>query len=849
MGLQIKDISEMNGRRVYQLLIISSLMIFFAFFSACSKKQEKAFLNGAFSIEPAMVTAGKPVSWNILYRVGDGGFIAGGSLLIRFPHPYYSTHPQNWLPMPDEKGRLPIQVKADSGAKIKVEITEEGWHPGTLKIIAPDGLGRGEMVRIRLGKSNDPNPSFAPVFSMNDFGPLVLEDPSGRGHYQKASSKNVVRVLADHPTNYEIIAPSQVKLGEPFEILVRLLDRFGNVALPDRGIRITLRLPGVESEAYAVKVPFSAKDEGWKRVQIPGIDEEGIWRIEGSAAGFAKKIRSNPIAVYADPPKYKIYWGDLQGHSAMSDGTGTGEEYYKTCVGPAGLDFASLSDHEWQLTHREWRLLNLLCKRFNTPGRFVPFLSWEYSLGGHRVVYYNQCDMTVPQADFSGPKSMWEVEYNGAHIHSWTKDNAGKSQYDFGDFRKVLENHKSLDALLVPHTSATQGMGNDWDTYDPDKVRLVEIYSAHGSNESEDTMQKVNDWAQGGTVQNALSRGARLGFIASGDSHDGKPGMSLWGNYSSGLTAAFATKLDRSSLWDALYNRRAYATTGPRILMDIAINDDHDSHEIVSEKTPSIDVRVYGSLEIARVDIVSNGAVLKSYWPFKDDFEELYIDTQFDGLRYYYIRVVQQDGHMAWSSPIWVNSPSVPVIKHLNAKIEQGGIALTWTAGEFTGNSTLEICRRIGNDGQSDFSKYELLDSQPGAIGPGEFLDPVNPDPGVSYYYLLRWISPSKPQLRLGIVSAWREDEFVPENGPLTIHHYAQEPGVQILNIYNPAGRQIRQIRDDREQPGPFSFTWDMLEQTGGKCTGLHFYQITSESGTTQRKPIRLPGPPQAPLE
>src|SRR5262249_41950811 len=88
---------------------------------------------------------------------------------------------------------------------------------------------------------------------------------------------------------------------------------------------------------------------------------------------------------------------------------------------------------------------------------------------------------------------------------------------------------------------------------------------------------------------------------------------------------------------------------------------------------------VAGSCKLRSVEIIRNGKVIHTFHPTDyfldfsyDDMtplEKVAIDAQ-DGrppFAYYYLRVLQEDGHMAWGSPIWVdyiplsNLPKIPI--------------------------------------------------------------------------------------------------------------------------------------------------------------------------------------------
>ena len=88
---------------------------------------------------------------------------------------------------------------------------------------------------------------------------------------------------------------------------------------------------------------------------------------------------------------------DLHGHSNLSDGTGTPEDYFRYARDVAGLDVAALTDHDhWGMPFLDEQPRALArdprrdATRFHAPGRFVTLLGYEWTswLHGHRHVLY-----------------------------------------------------------------------------------------------------------------------------------------------------------------------------------------------------------------------------------------------------------------------------------------------------------------------------------------------------------------------------------------------------------------------------------------------------------------------------
>src|SRR6185295_18530812 len=104
--------------------------------------------------------------------------------------------------------------------------------------------------------------------------------------------------------------------------------------------------------------------------------------------------------------------------------------------------------------------------------------------------------------------------------------------------------------------------------------RYADIRIAHDGR-IERSVEVHSDW---GTFEwllhDALEQGYRVGILANSDGHKGRhgashPGASLFGAYG-GLSCLFANDLTRAGLFDTLRKRHHYATTGCRMVFDVA---------------------------------------------------------------------------------------------------------------------------------------------------------------------------------------------------------------------------------------------------------------------------------------
>jgi len=118
--------------------------------------------------------------------------------------------------------------------------------------------------------------------------------------------------------------------------------------------------------------------------------------------------------------------------------------------------------------------------------------------------------------------------------------------------------------------------------------------------------------------------------------------------------------LDRTSIYNALKERRCYATTGARIILDFTVNGNSMGAMITcAEKEPRIiQSKVMGTEKIKYVELLKNGEVIFRQQPSKPE-ENLTFTFEDKSLisagSYYYTRLMQADGHQAWAIPIWID--------------------------------------------------------------------------------------------------------------------------------------------------------------------------------------------------
>lgn len=358
---------------------------------------------------------------------------------------------------------------------------------------------------------------------------------------------------------------------------------------------------------------------------------------------------------------YPIYWGDIHTHSGETRsqyggcGMDSREDNYAYAKGPGGLDIYALTDHERQIMPHGMAEYFGLADKHNEAGQFVTLAAFEHTnaLYGHRNVYFRSGNGIVINARRDWVEDYWNTETAIPPTELWAK----------------LDEHGE-PAITVPHHPAATSHPLTWDFYHPGYDRLAEVYSGWGSSEYYgDYPRGVADRYPSLYIRGALDRGYRLGLIASADGHDGHPGNAqsplvkhhhIFHPLGSGWVAVLAERLEREAVFDALYARRCYGTTGVPIVVDLRINGAPMGSELpplAAGQAPIMRLVVQGCNGLDHIRLIRNGRVVETVpchgqWAYELDWR----DTRYTPGEptYYYVRVVQVDGESAWSSPVWV---------------------------------------------------------------------------------------------------------------------------------------------------------------------------------------------------
>lgn len=565
---------------------------------------------GEAYLEPSRVRAGRREYLTLTFRVGEGGIKAYGHIAVECPIPNLEVlRPDTVL----AAGRAYISASC-TNPKPKLDIT---YSAGIIDILIMGyPLREGDEVKIYIGDPRG-NPPLMPLEAQK-YVFYIAVDRDNTGVYRRISKFPVLEVVGDCASSFDVIAPAIQKPGETFNLTVVAADKHNHN--PDPYYEGEVKVFSSSPEIPPLTFKASKGSRGVFSIPL-SLPSDGVYYFTVFDPKRGISGLSNPVSTNFFG-EYRVYFGDIHGHNVLCDGRGTIDEYYQWARDVRRLDFAALTPHVEGAKRYDvedfWGIVQRKVKEYYEPHKFVTLLGFEWgswTLFGDKCVYY---------LDDEGPYFPANEEESNTPEKLW----------------KLLEGR---EAITIPHHTKYGGR-TDWSFMNSEFQRVVEIYSLWGCSE------KYGEHS----VQAALAMGHRLGIIASSDTHKGQPAP-----INGGLAAVIAKELTREGVFYALKNRRCYGTTGARILLRFEVNG-HVMGEEFKVDSGSVRRRVYvrvaGTAPVEKAYIIRNNEEVKVFENLGRVAELTFVDEEpFKDTVYYYVRIVQEDGQMAWSSPIWVD--------------------------------------------------------------------------------------------------------------------------------------------------------------------------------------------------
>ncbi|MEA3346292.1 MAG: lamin tail domain-containing protein, partial [Chloroflexota bacterium] len=412
----------------------------------------------------------------------------------------------------------------------------------------------------------------------------------------------------------------------------------GSWALSNSGDEVLLLGPGDalvdaavyksgDGEAVGVTGTLSAPEpRSLQRVLGPDSDDmPADFAIAEPNPGQLTQI---PVPLDSPPPSANLgdgmraYWGCLHSHSTYSDGSGPPR--YAYAVGRAnGLHFLALTDHSHMYDAHQWADLEAQAAAANEDGAFVALRGFEWTSRqeGHVNVFHTVTSVSRDDPPYDGLAGFypWLAGQEEA-IAQFNHPFAG----DFADFA--------------------------YDQAADERIRLLEV----GNGNRAQYRRFEEAYLQ------ALGAGWRVGPANNGDTETPD-----WGADTPHRTGIAAPALTRDDLLDALRARRTFAAGDSNLALALRADETWMGETLPTSGELELTV-VYrdGDGEDAEVALYDRTLPLGTT-ALSSNSDWITTVSSLPG-HFYWARVEQADGDLAYTSPLWVAGQAPPEEVFLN---------------------------------------------------------------------------------------------------------------------------------------------------------------------------------------
>lgn len=325
-------------------------------------------------------------------------------------------------------------------------------------------------------------------------------------------------------------------------------------------------------------------------------------------------------------------FGQLHSHTNISDGSGTLDEAYDWAKAH-GADYIAVTDHSNWFDNdtsanladgsmsKAWTGAHVTADKHNEPGTFTSIYGYEMTWSGSTGGWGHINTFNTPGFETRTNKSMDLKKYYDTlptQPQSISQLNhPGKTFGDFADFGF--------------YTAAADSV-----------VNMVEVGNGEGPIRGSGYFPSYQYYTR------ALDKGWHLAPTNNQDNHKGK-----WYSSNDARTVIITDNNSRESIYDALRNRRVYASEDPDMTVDYSVNGNLMGSFLGNVDKLDFKININDNDQIKKVSIIANGGVVVESKEFNSNNVnwELELNPQYT---YYYVRVDQADKDIAVTAPVWV---------------------------------------------------------------------------------------------------------------------------------------------------------------------------------------------------
>jgi len=348
---------------------------------------------------------------------------------------------------------------------------------------------------------------------------------------------------------------------------------------------------------------------------------------------FTKKIND----------KYGIYFGQIHSHTNFSDGAGSCEEaFIHASTQVANLDFLAVTDHSNSL---DGEADSDIAVNKDTSE------DMEWTKGHALAQKYSRDDFTC----LYGYEMTWS---NGlGHMNTFcTPGFQSRTQKEYTTYSTALSNYYAAlnrvpDSIsMFNHPGTTFGDFQDFAYYSEANdalINLIEVGNGEGAIGSAGYFPSYEYYTR------ALDKGWHVAPTNNQDNHKG-----LWGDANTARTVVLADANNEECIYDAMRNRRIYATEDNNLNIYYTLNGNVmgtalEKEDVDDTVNITVDISDESGEAIGDVQVIVNGGLVLAEKQVAASSETVTFNVE-SVYSYYYIKVIEADGDIAVTAPVWV---------------------------------------------------------------------------------------------------------------------------------------------------------------------------------------------------
>ena len=435
-------------------------------------------------------------------------------------------------------------------------------------------------------------------------------------------------------------------------------------------------------ESPLVYLRINGEDAFGELEALGGGEYRYIWKPEGPLS--SERVSVSVSIVRADGKtareswnfsrgrqSERLFFGQLHSHTTYSDGAGTlsqALDYIAALPEADNLQFVAFTDHS-----------NYFDSSTNAnPEGALYDMNQAAAASRERWAAY-QKEISDFNATHEGILAIggFEMTWSGGpgHINTFgtpgivSRNNAELNRKD-GDaglkaYYRLLSQPEGAGSISqFNHPSEKFGTFADFAYRDPvidDRIFLVEVGNGSGQIGSGGYYPSYEMYTL------ALDKGWHLAPSNNQDNHSGR-----WGNANTGRDVVLADSLSQESLFEAIRAYRVYATEDQNLELYYTANGKPLGSVLPVQSLDGaleIELRLFDpDVEdgFRKAEVIVDGGKTAYTWEDAAELKGGYVSCRLEpSYTYYYIRVTQNDGELAVTAPVWVDTSTAVQISSL----------------------------------------------------------------------------------------------------------------------------------------------------------------------------------------